>query len=210
MMKVRKARTRLLLAGALVGTSAVALAVAGASFAGAQASNAPSPHLVDAPAPIISAPSAGYVVIQPSAVLRWDEANATLTPLNSSATKLVSAATAYDAVKNAITNAVTTGLASGPPTAGFYSYTNSAYGAIQSDGSVKLSYINTPVWEFSVPLWQYVDDSQGGLGVPKSQVKRSGCSFYEIVDATSGDFLTGGEECTTVVLPRGPDLTPLN
>jgi hypothetical protein len=57
----------------------------------------------------------------------------------------------------------TAGDSAGPVIAGLYSYYNSAYGQIQADGPVKLTYQGTPVWLFRAPLALLVDASTATL-----------------------------------------------
>jgi len=143
-----------------------------------------------------------------SQVFKWDDVSATLSPWTGSTTSLVTSTVAYSAVSEGVTNVAGSPDASGTPTASLYSYTNSAYGDIQTDGSVKLTYTDSPVWAFTIPLARYVDLSQGPKGASApSPVTRSGCEFYYLVSASDGSFVTSGEECSNVqnsIQPTSP------
>jgi hypothetical protein len=139
--------------------------------------------------------TAGFVVILPRAVTKFADASATLTPLHSS-TAFISAASAFRPVSRGVL--AWAGLTSGVPKAALYSYSNSTYGDIQHDGSVSLEYTKTPVWMFTVALSRFVDLSQGGPGATPPTARRSDCLYYYLVDATTGKFLTAGEECAPV------------
>jgi hypothetical protein len=152
--------------------------------------------------PTGAAPSDGYTLIEPTRILSWPDVNATLTPLVDQSTSLVSAARAFKAISPGFDNVVATGAPSGQATAGLYSYSNSAYGQIRPDGTVKLAYTDTHVWAFLIPLSTYLDLSQGAVGSGAvgsrtSQVIRSHCAYYYLVDAETGAFLTSSQECQT-------------
>ena len=110
---------------------------------------------------------------------------------------LVDGDTAYGAAINAGIAGYTARNLAGPVTGGLYSYYNSAYGQIQPDGTVKLTYQGTPVWLFIAPLIHYVDDTIGGLMSPRPTPNYTGCSYVVIVDAASGSLLTNWQNCTS-------------
>lgn len=172
-----------------------------ADVPGKSSANATSSAPIPAtPTPTAAAASVGYVATATARVISWPDANATLTPLLAPSTSLVSAASAFTAISTGFNSVMTTAAPSGQATAALYSYSNSAYGQIRADGTVKLAYTEAPVWAFLIPLSKYLDLSQGALGSKPSQVVRTHCTFYYLVDATTGDFLTSGQECKT----RGP------
>ena len=112
---------------------------------------------------------------------------------------LVDGNTAYGAVR-AMIEGITTGNLAGPVAGGLYSYYNSAYGQIQPNGKVKLTYQGTPVWMFTTPLTHHVNDAVGGLipnNSPRPTPNYTGCSFVYIVDAASGSLLTNWQHCTS-------------
>lgn len=104
-----------------------------------------------APTAVSPAPDA-FAATGASHVLKWDDVNATLAPWTGSTMTLVSSTVAYSTVSAGVRNFAGSSDAPGTPTASLYSYTNSAYGDIQSDGSVKLTYTDSPVWSFTIPL----------------------------------------------------------
>jgi hypothetical protein len=112
---------------------------------------------------------------------------------------LVDGNTAYGAVVQADIQGYTAGDLAGPVTGGLYSYYNSAYGQIQPDGSVKLTFQGTPVWLFMAPLIHHVNDGLGGpMGAsPRPSPTYTGCSYVYIVDAASGSLLTDWQNCTS-------------
>jgi hypothetical protein len=145
----------------------------------------------------------------------FPEANASLTPLaatgNAASGKvnainvagqsvtLVAGGTAYGAVRAGIVN-VTAGNLAGHVTGGLYSYYNAAYGQIQPDGKVKLTYQGTPVWMFTAPLIRHADNAVGGItqrNSPRPTPNYTGCSYVFIVDAASGSLMTWWQRCTS-------------
>lgn len=88
---------------------------------------------------------------------------------------------------------------SGSGTATLYAYSNSAAGAINSDGSTTLEYQSTPAWVFSFPLAHYVDFSAGGAATPGGRgfPKPTGtnCSWISIVDASKAELIEAFESC---------------
>jgi hypothetical protein len=139
--------------------------------------------------------TASFKVIKPTATTTWSDANATLVPMHN-ASGLVTPTAAAKAISSALTNDTSSMNPSGPTTVALYAYSNSAFGTIQADGTVKLTYVNTPVWEFSVPLTKFVDLSQGPAGgTSSSKITRTHCIYYYLVDATDGRDITSGQEC---------------
>jgi hypothetical protein len=143
----------------------------------------------------------------------FPDGNATLTPLaatgNAASGKvtatddagrsvtLVDGDTAYRAAR-AMIEGYAAGNLAGPVAGGLYSYYNSAYGQIQPDGTVKLTYQGTPVWLFTAPLIHHVDDSIVAPGnSPRATPDYTGCSYVAIVDAASGSLLTNWQHCTS-------------
>jgi hypothetical protein len=145
----------------------------------------------------------------------FPDGNATLTPLaatgNAASGKvtatdaagrsvtLVDGDTAYGAVR-AMIEGYAAGNLAGPVAGGLYSYYNSAYGQIQPDGTVKLTYQGTPVWLFTAPLIHHVDDpvvplTPGNSPWPVPNYTR--CRYVAIVDAASGSLLTNWQHCTS-------------
>jgi predicted nucleic acid-binding protein len=163
--------------------------------------------------------SVTFVEESATSTVTYPEANARLVPLqatfNASGTKLtateatgqavalVTADTAY-ARMNMNLSATTAGDLSGPIVASLYSYYNSAYGQIQPNGTVRLTYRGTPVWVLTAPLVRSINDSQAGPepnGSPRpAPAPRTGCSYVVIVDARSGSLLTNWQHCPGDIL----------
>jgi hypothetical protein len=170
-------------AGALI----VGLFLAGTGTAAYAASGAFT-HLT-------TAGTASFKVIKPTATTILSDANATLVPMHN-ASGLVTPAAAEKAIASALKYDTSSLNPSGPTTVALYAYSNSASGTIQADGTVKLNYVNTPVWEFSVPLSRFVDLSQGPAGgTGSSKVTRTDCIYYYLVNAADGRGITSGQEC---------------
>jgi hypothetical protein len=100
------------------------------------------------------------------------------------------------------------GNSAGPVVAGLYSYYNDAYGQIQPDGSVKLSYRGIPVWLFTAPLAHYVNEGFGPAplpgATPRPVPQYAGCSYVVIVVATTAFDLTDWQNCTHQPAPGRP------
>lgn len=188
----------ILIPGAVIAAAVAASGVWAATAAHAKPSS-PEPSDV-----VASADGVAYTVRAGSSTISWPDVDARFQPLSRKATRgLVSA---HDAVVT---------LGSGLPTvakslrpgstvsATRYGYTNSSYGQIRSDGSVKLGYVNKPVWLITVPLADgSLDGSQGGPG--SSRPKLHDCTYYYVVDAKANQLVTSGEEC----LHAGPAVAP--
>lgn len=158
---------------------------------------------VAAPAPVVESSRHDA---RSDGVLDWPDVNATFTPLEG-AGGLVSGDVAEAAIDSGFRKTQAAPEASGPSTVALYSYRNSAYGQMEAGGSVTLAYTNTPVWLFRVPLSAPIAGlSQGGPG-SISPTSGSGCSYYFVVDAKDGSFLTSGEHCD-VMHPGGPTVPP--
>lgn len=182
-------------AGERAGTSAVTSASPGA--APPVVESAPVQAAASSTPPVESTPDDA----RPDEVLDWPDANATFAPLDS-ANGLVSDLVAEAAIDSGLRNTQAAPEANGPSTVALYSYRNSAYGRTNHDGSVTSTYTNTPVWLFQVPLSGPIAGlSQGGPG-SISPTSGSGCSYYFVVDARDGSFLTSGEHCD-VMHPGG-------
>jgi ABC-type Fe3+-hydroxamate transport system substrate-binding protein len=170
----------------------------------------------DASSPHAAFSATSFVATVGTGTVSFPKANATLTPLaatgNAAAGKvtatdaagqsvtLVDGDTAYGAVVQDGIEGLTAGNLAGPVTGGLYSYYNSAYGQIQPDGTVKLTYQGTPVWLFIAPLIHYVNDAVVPItpsNSPWPTPNYTGCSYIYIVDAASGSLLTNGQHCTS-------------
>lgn len=87
---------------------------------------------------------------------------------------------------------------SGPGTATFYAYSNSAAGTIDSDGDVTLEYQSTPAWVFRFPLSHDLQNSVGGASLSGGSFPTptgSQCSWITIVDASKRDLIEAFEFC---------------
>jgi hypothetical protein len=141
--------------------------------------------------------TASYVETQPTAEVDYADVSARFIPLANAQPTLQGSAAAFSAISSDVSVLAKDNLA-GTITAGLYSYYNSVYGAIQSDGSVVLKYQGTPAWVFTVPLTHYEDMSQGGLSTMSlSPVSRTGCGWIYVVDATTAVPITWWEHCLT-------------
>jgi hypothetical protein len=150
-----------------------------------------------------------------TSTITYPEANATLVPLQATATAsgatlsatdaagrpvtLVTAATAFADLKKFIALDSPANL-SGPIVASLYSYYNSAYGQIQPGGSVKLTFQGTPVWVFTAPLINGENYSIGPAPLPghspaPAPTPRKGCHHIYITLAGSGELLTDWQRC---------------
>ena len=163
-----------------------------------------------------AAPSAtSFVAKAGTATVSLPDANATLTPLAATGNTAPGKVTATDAAGQSVTlvdgdtaygaviqdgiEGFTAGNLAGPVTGGLYSYYNSAYGQIQPDGTVKLTYQGTPVWMFTAPLIHYINDAVGANTEgtsPQPAPNYTGCSYIYIVVAASGSLLTNWQHCT--------------
>ena len=167
-------------------TGIVALAL----ITGCAATSQPAVARVAAPA----SPSSDSFVEQTATQEQdFPDKNSVLKPPPSSMRANVSAATAFAAIKSPLAAAVQ-GALSGEITAELFDYTNSAYGDIQPDGTVRTKYTDVPTWEFSAPLSHYVDQSQGGLGVPVP-TGRTNCRYIYLVLASTGEPITWWQQC---------------
>jgi len=174
--------------------------------AGCAAQAASSPHAAFSAASFVEKAGTGTV--------SFPDGSATLTPLAATgnaapgkvtatdakgqSVTLVDGNTAYGAAQPIIAG-YSAGNLAGPVTGGLYSYYNSAYGQIQPDGTVKLTYQGTPVWLFVAPLIHYVNDAVGKLTLstsPRPTPNYTGCSYVAIVEAASGSLLTNWQHCT--------------
>lgn len=142
--------------------------------------DASSPHAASSAtsSPHAAFSATSFVAKAGTGTVSLPKANATLTPLAATgnaapgkvtatdaagrSVTLVDGATAYGAVVQDGIEGFTAGDLAGPVAGGLYSYYNSAYGQIQPDGTVKLTYQGTPVWLFIAPLIHYIDDAVGG------------------------------------------------
>jgi len=202
--------------GRSVGTRrlwAIAPAVAAVAFMAAGcAVPAPTPA---GPAAAKAASAATFVVKAATSTIKYPEADATLVPLQATATASGAALSATDAAGHAVT-LVTAATAfadlkkfiwldsanlAGPIVASLYSYYNSAYGQIQPDGSVKLTYQGTPAWVFTAPLINPdtcpISPRPIGYSLTPSPTPtpRKGCHHIYITLAGSGELLTDWQCC---------------
>ena len=167
------------------------------------------------PAAAKAAPAATFVVKAATSTIKYPYANATLVPLQATAAAsgatlratdaagrgvtLVTAATAFADLKKFIR--LDPANLAGPIAASLYSYYNSAYGQIQPDGSVKLSYQGTPVWVFTAPLitpdsYPVTPRPIGYSPTPMpTPAPRKGCHHIYITLAGSGELLTDWMRC---------------
>ncbi|MFT4156430.1 MAG: hypothetical protein QM630_00650 [Microbacterium sp.] len=130
--------------------------------------------------------------------MEWADANASFTPLVDSA-GLVDQDDAAAAIADGLANVLAEPEATGHPEAALYSYTNSAYGEIDDDGSVTLTFVDTPVWLFTVRLDAPIKSvAQGGYGFGTQTGGDDECTYYYIVDAANGEFLTSGQHCAVI------------
>jgi len=178
---------------------AAGCAVPGATSAGRVAANAAS--------------AATFVEKAATSTIRYPEAGATLVPLQPGAAASGTTLSATDAAgQNVILVTAATAFAdihlrtmappgnlSGPIVARLYSYYNSAYGQIQPDGSVKLTYQGTPVWVFTAPLINSdtypVGSRPFGHSPTLIPTPRKGCNHIYIALAGSGELLTDWQRC---------------
>jgi hypothetical protein len=191
--------------------AAVALLAAGCAMRGASSRHAAS-SATSSPHAAFSATS--FVEKAGTGTVSLPDGDATLTPLavtgNAAPGKvtatdaagqsvtLVDGDTAYGAARSLFVGYGAGNLA-GPVAGGLYSYYNSAYGQIQPDGTVKLTYQGTPVWLFTAPLIHHVNDSAGPPygASPRPTPTYTECSYVAIVDAASGSLLTNWQHCTS-------------
>jgi hypothetical protein len=163
------------------------------------------------PAAAKAASPATFVLKAATSTIKYPEADATLVPLQATATAsggalsatdaagqavtLVTAATAFADVSRLETMAPRGNLPC-PIVSSLYSYYNSAYGQIQPDGSVKLTYQGTPVWVFTAPLINSdtysIVPSRGRSPTP---TPRKGRHHIYITLAGSGELLTDWQRC---------------
>jgi len=166
------------------------------------------------PAAAKAASAATFVVKAATSTIKYPEADATLVPLQATATASGATLSATDAAGQAVTlvTAATAfadihlstmsppGNLAGPIVASLYSYYNSAYGQIQPDGSVKLTYQGTSVWVFTAPLinpdtYPIVPVSLPGHSPWPTPTPRKGCHHIYITLAGSGELLTDWQRC---------------
>jgi len=167
------------------------------------------------PAAAKAASAATFVVKAATSTIRYPYASATLVPLQATATASGATLSATDAAGHAVT-LVTAATAfadlqkfikldpanlAGPIVASLYSYYNSAYGQIQPDGSVKLTYQRTPVRVFTAPLinpdtYPITPRPLGYSPTPMpTPAPRKGCHHIYITLAGSGELLTDWQRC---------------
>jgi hypothetical protein len=167
------------------------------------------------PVAATAASAATFVVKAATSTIKYPEADATLVPLQATATASGATLSATDAAGQAVT-LVTAATAfadlkkfirldpanlAGPIVASLYSYYNSAYGQIQPDGSVKLTYQGTPVWVFTAPLINSDTYPIGSRPIGYSPTPmptptpRKGCHHIYITLAGSGELLTDWQRC---------------
>jgi hypothetical protein len=147
----------------------------------------------------VTYPEASARLVPLQATANASGAKLTATEATGQAVALVTADTAYAGVQLSIAKS-TVGDLAGPVVASLYSYYNSAYGHIQPNGTVRLTYQGTPVWVITAPLVRSINDSVGGPTEPNDSPApapspRAGCSYVFIIDARSGSLLTNWQHC---------------
>jgi hypothetical protein len=148
-----------------------------------------------------------YVVEAASETLPLPDASGTLVPLDPTTAGLHTADAAFQSIKSGWVNAYADAGDAAPPMAALYGYSNSGFGEVAADGSVKLKYQNVPVWAFTIPYEKFVDMSQGGIGASASTVDHANCFFYYLVGARDDRYITSSEQCT-VTNPSSPTPVP--